>query len=184
VPIKMTCPSCGKTLAAPDTAAGKKAKCPSCGQIMVVPEAVHEAEDLNTTGAEPAEAGSYSLDEILGAESTAGSTTPAQDDRRPCPMCGEMIIATAAKCRFCGAIFDARLKQAAKKKYGPNDETLTAGDWVFCILCGGIACIFGIVYAIQGKPKGIKMVGISLVASFVWGIIRVILEAAMSNVHR
>ena len=38
MPIQMNCASCGKTLSAPDTAAGKKAKCPSCGQIMVVPE--------------------------------------------------------------------------------------------------------------------------------------------------
>ena len=37
MPINMSCPSCGKTLAAPDSAAGKKAKCPSCSQIMIVP---------------------------------------------------------------------------------------------------------------------------------------------------
>ena len=29
--ISMNCPSCNKTLSAPDTAAGKKAKCPACG---------------------------------------------------------------------------------------------------------------------------------------------------------
>ena len=58
---------------------------------------------------------------------------------------------------------------------------LTPGDWVFCILCGGIACIFGIVYAIQGKPKGLKMVGVSLLAQLFWGAVRVILEAALSQ---
>ena len=47
MPIKMNCPSCGKTLSAPDAAAGKKAKCPSCGQIMTVPEVVREAEDVS-----------------------------------------------------------------------------------------------------------------------------------------
>ena len=40
-----------RTLSAPDTAAGKKAKCPACGQIMVVPEAVHEAEELGAAAA-------------------------------------------------------------------------------------------------------------------------------------
>ena len=51
MPINMNCPSCGKTLSAPDTAAGKKAKCPACGQIMTVPEVVHEAEPVGVAGA-------------------------------------------------------------------------------------------------------------------------------------
>ncbi len=46
MPINMNCPSCGKNLSAPDTAAGKKAKCPACGQIMIVPEIVQEAEEF------------------------------------------------------------------------------------------------------------------------------------------
>jgi len=45
-------------------------------------------------------------------------------------------------------------------------------------LCSGIACIYGIVIAIQGKPKGWKMVGVSVAASVVWTIVRVILELA------
>ena len=31
-----------------------------------------------------------------------------KDVRRPCPTCGELIIATAARCRFCRAVFDPR----------------------------------------------------------------------------
>ena len=49
MPIKVSC-SCGKTLTAPDAAAGKKAKCPACGQIVPVPavvqEVVQEAEAI------------------------------------------------------------------------------------------------------------------------------------------
>jgi hypothetical protein len=96
-----------------------------------------------------------------------------------------MIIASAAKCRYCGEIFDETLKRKEKKKRrredSGDDADLTPGDYVFCILCGGIACIFGIVYAIQGKPKGWKMVGISLLAQFFWGAVRVILEMAMQQ---
>ena len=29
-------------------------------------------------------------------------------------MCGEMILSTAAKCRFCGEVFDSTLKKAKK----------------------------------------------------------------------
>jgi hypothetical protein len=92
-----------------------------------------------------------------------------------------MIVVGAAKCRFCNAVFDPRLKLKAAKKYGPEDENLSAGDWVFCILCGGIACIVGIVYAVQGKPKGMKMVGVSLVAGVIGGIIRALIEMSMQN---
>ena len=37
MPINMQCPSCGKTLAAPDSAAGKQAKCPQCAKVITVP---------------------------------------------------------------------------------------------------------------------------------------------------
>jgi len=50
---------------------------------------------------------------------SAVSAPPGADsptvDRRPCPICGEMIPATAAKCRFCGEIFDSTLTNANKK---------------------------------------------------------------------
>ena len=38
-----------------------------------------------------------------------------------------MIVVGAAKCRFCGAIFDPRLKAAGKKDLRPDDENLTGG---------------------------------------------------------
>jgi hypothetical protein len=114
----------------------------------------------------------------------AAPTGPGGEARRPCPECGEMIMAGAAKCRFCNAIFDPRLKaQAAKQWRAAGDEDLTTGDWIFCILCSGIACIFGIVYAIQGKPKGLKMVGVSFAAGVVWNIISFLIQAANAPHH-
>ena len=53
MPINMSCPSCGKTLAAPDTAAGKRAKCPSCGQIMIVPAPAQSAEGFERRPSPP-----------------------------------------------------------------------------------------------------------------------------------
>ena len=87
-----------------------------------------------------------------------------------------MIVAGAAKCRFCGAIFDPRLKVQARSAAGSDDSNLNAGEWVLCILCAGIGCIVGIVYAIQGKPKGMKMVGISIVAAVIGGMIQTALR--------
>jgi hypothetical protein len=44
----------------------------------------------------------------------ASATT--DDPQRPCPMCGEMILASAVKCRFCGEVFDPKLKKGKSKK--------------------------------------------------------------------
>jgi hypothetical protein len=35
---------------------------------------------------------------------------PVGEDRKQCPMCGEMIAAKAIKCRFCGEVLDASMR--------------------------------------------------------------------------
>jgi predicted RNA-binding Zn-ribbon protein involved in translation (DUF1610 family) len=190
VAISIICPSCQKKLSAPDSAAGKKAKCPACGTIVVVPQIVHDAEEIGATEVpssgppvtQPAAGLPNWLDEMM----PPATPPPAQaaDDggqpRRPCPECGELIVAGAAKCRFCGAVFDPGLKrESAKKKRSAQDENLTTSDWIICILCAGIGCIGGIIYAIQGKPKGMKMVGISILAAIVWNVLYVILQTML-----
>ncbi len=94
-----------------------------------------------------------------------------------------MIVAGAAKCRFCGAIFDPRLKAQVKRAAGSEDDNPGAAEWVLCILCSGIGCIVGIVYAIQGKPKGLKMVAISIVAGMVWGAVNAFIQMSVAPHH-
>src|SRR5262249_3412376 len=36
--------------------------------------------------------------------------------KKPCPTCGETILASAVKCRFCGEVFDPKLKKGQSKK--------------------------------------------------------------------
>jgi hypothetical protein len=180
---------------------------------MIVPGGVQEAEEFAApppqspqqpapSAPEPPDTGYGLMDELDDAIASASSRTtpraeatapgggaaqPGGDARRPCPECGEMIVAGAAKCRFCGAVFDPRLKkQAAKKRvnYGVDDDNLNAGEWVLCILCSGIGCIVGIVYAVQGKPKGMKMVGISIAAAVIGGMIRTFIALSMHNGFR
>ncbi len=98
MPISVTCQECGKGLKAPDALAGKKAKCPQCGAVVPIPVAVVDAE-LND-------------DDLSSDEADAPAAPAAQ--KKPCPMCGEMIQASAAKCRFCGEILDADLRQREK----------------------------------------------------------------------
>jgi hypothetical protein len=194
--IKVLCPSCKKQLKAPAQMAGKQAKCPHCQTLMLLPEVVHKAEEA-APPPPPASQPMSNLSSLLDEESEYrlasgpkvnspfGASSSGDQPRRPCPMCGEMIAIGAAKCRYCQAIFDEGLRKSEKKRkksrgYSDDDSTLSTGDWVIAILCNGIGCIMGIVYMIQGKPKGGKMLGISLLSGFVWTIIRVLIES-MAN---
>jgi hypothetical protein len=184
MPISFSCPRCGKNLKAPDNAAGKTSKCPGCGSPVTCPEPIYDAEliDAPPGGVDPY--ADMDADKPYGLAGPAPGAPPAPEApageaRRPCPMCGEMIVVGAAKCRYCGEIFDPALKKARKKGkgYGAADEDLSTGDTVVAILCSGIGCIAGLVWMIQGKPKGKKMFGISFVMVVIWNILGAVLRA-------
>lgn len=111
--ISFSCPRCGKKLKAPDNAAGKSSKCPGCGSPVTCPEPIYEAELI-----EPPAGGANPYDDLDTDQpytmTTEPVAPPAAEGRRPCPMCGEMIVASAAKCRFCGEVFDSTLKKVRK----------------------------------------------------------------------
>jgi hypothetical protein len=92
----------------------------------------------------------------------------------PCKVCGESILKTARKCRHCGEYqAEADRKRFDKlKSQASGDEELTTGEIAFGILCSGIACILGLVWVVQGKQKGWKLVGIAFVSQVVIGFLR------------
>ncbi len=200
----VACPSCHKKIKAPDSAAGKKAKCPSCGTVMMLPMPVQDAEVIrpNPTWTPPSSdplsslPGGGGLEDLLaeadqmyalekkpaaasdpfaagGASSATDSTVP----RRPCPACGEMIIMSALKCRFCGEAFDPGLKRKQRRRGGHEDDELTPVEILLAVLCTNIACIFGIVWLVMGKPKGIKMIGLCVLVNVAWFVLWLILSA-------
>lgn len=107
MPISITCPSCGKKLSAPESAAGKRAKCPKCATIVMVPNPQEPIVD-EPVAENPLDP---DFDDLgLPAANPYASPPPVDEpERRPCPACGEMIVASAAKCRFCGEVFDPTL---------------------------------------------------------------------------
>src|SRR6266511_57548 len=125
--ITHDCPACARKLTAPDELAGKKARCPFCQAVMTVPEApVYEAEAVppppRAREPEPPPRRHEEppfrpnlppeLERITARRSAASES----DERRPCPMCGEMIVAGALKCRYCGEVFDSSLRR--RESYG------------------------------------------------------------------
>ena len=195
MPIPVECPNCGKVVRAPDSAAGKRGKCPQCATVIDIPFAAPEApaapaaptpkkkpapvpppvDDDDVYDAEEAsdDGDDEGVFEAAPAKkkSAKNSEEVGDEDRRPCPACGEMIRSTAKKCRYCDEVFDKKL--ANRKKAAKSDDELSAGDIAFCLIpcVSGLACIFGLVYGIQGKSRGWKMMGLSFAASVVWQIL-------------
>ena len=200
--IKFHCTQCGRAITAPDSGAGRKGKC-SCGAVVTVPRASqvpqaaprNDVLDAEVLPAEPvlddlsqepplppAEPDTYGF----ANESSAPAAAPAEQ-RRPCPMCGEMIALNAIKCRFCNEIFDPAMKKAQAKQVrrtsrgADYDDDMTGAEWVLAILCSGIGCIVGIVWLIQGKRKGGKMLAVSLITSVIVTIIKFLALVASEN---
>lgn len=43
-------------------------------------------------------------------------------ERRPCPLCGEMIMVAAVKCRFCGELFEPALQRKQRQQKSQEEE--------------------------------------------------------------
>jgi predicted RNA-binding Zn-ribbon protein involved in translation (DUF1610 family) len=126
--ISFQCPQCGKKLKAPDNAAGKSSSCPGCGGKVTCPDPVYDAEvvEMELTPVKPKGFDPYAdvADEpyAVASSSSEPSSTGGDDSRRPCPVCGELIVATAAKCRYCGEVFDDTINRVGKAKSGKGKK--------------------------------------------------------------
>jgi predicted RNA-binding Zn-ribbon protein involved in translation (DUF1610 family) len=134
MPIEFQCGRCGKKLRAPDSAVGQSSPCPACGAMVNCPEPVYEAEVVlvspgksaakkpaakQPASRQPPRINPYADlddDKPYAMVDPPPAAETADESRRPCPVCGEFILTAAAKCRFCGEIFDAVLKRGDTKK--------------------------------------------------------------------
>jgi hypothetical protein len=84
------------------------------------------------------------------------STPSSGGERKPCPMCGEMIAPNAPKCPFCGEIFDPRLRASGAGANIDHPGWLTV-------------------------RKGVRMIYVSIAVIFVGAIGMACLAGAMSS---
>lgn len=207
MPIQVNCPKCGKKLKIADAAAGKKVKCPACDGVVLVPvsddlfgdEPEPEPKPEPPTpppqakrprsssggATKPASKPAASSkppeeDDLFGGIDLSGieKDSPETEDRKPCPVCGEMIVRTAKKCRFCGEDLadrkrrkDDAISRPRQVSYADDDD-LTCMESLFGVFCSGCACIMALVWIIQGKQKGYKLLGISVVVIIFWNVVR------------
>jgi hypothetical protein len=103
--------------------------------------------------------------------------------RVPCRFCSELIPQGAALCGFCGEYQNesARVLQQLTVAKASGDDKMNVWEILLCVLCGGIGCIVGIVYAVQGKKKGWKMILLAIAVGVVWTIIRLIMAGALQH---
>ena len=130
MPIEAHCGSCGRLLRAPDSAAGRRAKCPACGEVVSLPkpentfdDEVYDAEEFSGFDKEfggstsPRSAEDY--EEDYEATDRFKDPDDYEDDgrpRQPCPVCGEMILSHAKKCRFCGEVLDGSYRSGVDSR--------------------------------------------------------------------
>lgn len=99
--LKFDCPHCKQPLSAPPDLLGQTMTCPACSRPIRVPGAAPEAAPAAAPTPAPAPA------------------PEPQEERKPCPYCGEQILAQARKCKHCGEFLDEELRRQQQQLQPP-----------------------------------------------------------------
>ncbi|HSG68761.1 MAG TPA: hypothetical protein VLA12_00015 [Planctomycetaceae bacterium] len=164
--ISVRCNSCGKQLKVKDHYAGRTGKCPDCGDDVPVPM----LDDLDPSLWEDVE-------------------EPDRSDRIRCPMCGEMIVSSAAKCRFCGEVLNRRpsasdesIEQLVEEKIKLKQDSEIAMQIFVTGLIGCFApiiAIYGIIFLIR-RPYDYPRKSLAVAGTIfhcIWALIQIALIA-------
>ena len=202
--IRINCPGCGKAFRVKDglnvqAFAGKKVKCPECAGFLDIPGLVEtptpaaeipspqergekqrrEEEERVRREEEPRQA-----DAVNGNNLTPHAPTN-QKQTKPCPFCGEEILACAQKCKHCGEYLTPALREARRpatpSTSSPQVVRTAKSRGIYIILGLFLGGLFGLHNFYAGRYKEavaqlfiILMLGwviIGIVINVIWVLI-------------
>jgi DNA-directed RNA polymerase subunit M/transcription elongation factor TFIIS len=139
----LTCPTCGSKAKAPEDAASRKVKCRRCGVAFqvagpVVPPAVR----------------------VRPPDSQAEHRSDAEGEaeRTQCPYCSEIILTTARKCKHCGEILDAELRESRVQTIEQTGKRWKAVQFVGAlVMLAGVICV--LVACAGNLPVAVLVLG-------------------------
>lgn len=115
--IEFACPYCDRVTRVPATFGGKQGKCPGCQQVVEVPLPGEVAP--GGPGAAPGVAPPPS--NAIGTPVEGAEPGPAgAGAMKPCPFCGERILAAAKKCKYCGEFLDEAARRQRRSAGAVN----------------------------------------------------------------
>ena len=114
--ITFNCEHCGKVLRKSDDKAGLKATCPDCAETLLVPS--------------PNGDDAVASDIFLAMQKDLEESPPhhAGGVESGCPMCGQQVPASAAACKFCGAVLRRRGQSVDDQAVKRNSEIIDIND--------------------------------------------------------
>lgn len=175
--IEFNCPSCSKVLKTADDKAGLSAKCPGCGQVLVVPASKSEAFESEPARESKAKDGWDDWNESEGQATDKDEFAPPQRKKRPCPMCGQEIMAAARLCRHCGERFDdGKSVPAGSGKFAPT--TIEAGE-VLSVAWGTFKENIGMAIVGMIIPAVITFVVQMIVSTVIFAVMFAMIQQGM-----
>ena len=201
--------NCGQKIKVSEKYAGKKGKCPRCKQVIEIPKTSdsvpstvsHEDIPRNTDNAineldtaigemlehqESASKEAGPLDGLLGEMVEQQQSAPEQNliaentkPTKPCPYCGENILAIANKCKHCGEFLTKgprRPMRASTKPrivVAPENNKWSGGRMTLYVLCALLVPIVGVIAGIVGlaqrgkRGQGLFLLLLAVVAMLV-----------------
>lgn len=175
--LEFACPACRRPLRLPLSFAGRSGACPRCREQVQVP-----------TTSQPL----TGLPAPLAAKAAPDATAPVRPGptRRPCPSCGEAIVATAAKCRFCGE--ELRAIQRVPGTRLPPQPLASRGERLAAYVIDrslwipGL-CLGGAAIALADMPRRTRppepLLWAMGVAAVGWGVTLLALQTHLSARH-
>lgn len=179
---QVTC-VCGEKMSVGADQFGQVVNCSACGRALLPTAPPMMNQPIEVQAAVVADDFPTDIPAVAptpAAPASVASPAPAVTGsaQKPCPLCGEMIMATAKKCKHCGEYLDspaARQAAAAQVAAGEVIFELTVSQWdnafkyLVCLILLGLAVV-GVIYLPPLKPflPEVTAAGIFLCSLLMW----------------